>query len=84
VPHPPIANRRPNSYMHYLMPKRGILSLHSGCNVGHEGDVTLFFGLSGGWCCALWCGVGVGVVCMLLMRGSADGLLCIRDRLVTE
>ncbi|KAI8464701.1 MAG: phosphoenolpyruvate carboxykinase, splice variant [Monoraphidium minutum] len=35
------------SYMHYLMPKRGILSLHSGCNIGVEGDVTLFFGLSG-------------------------------------
>ena len=33
--------------MHYLMPKRGILSLHSGCNMGKEGDVTLFFGLSG-------------------------------------
>ena len=33
--------------MHYLMPKRGILSLHSGCNVGKSGDVTLFFGLSG-------------------------------------
>eukprot|EP01018_Ginkgo_biloba_P009987 Gb_08507 [translate_table: standard] len=33
--------------MHYLMPKRGILSLHSGCNVGEEKDVTLFFGLSG-------------------------------------
>jgi phosphoenolpyruvate carboxykinase (ATP) len=33
--------------MHYLMPKRGILSLHSGCNIGHQGDVTLFFGLSG-------------------------------------
>jgi len=35
------------SVMHYLMPKRGILSLHSGCNVGKTGDVTLFFGLSG-------------------------------------
>lgn len=35
------------SYMHYLMPKKGILSLHSGCNVGKTGDVTLFFGLSG-------------------------------------
>ncbi|KIY94569.1 phosphoenolpyruvate carboxykinase (ATP) [Monoraphidium neglectum] len=35
------------SYMHYLMPKRGILSLHSGCNIGNDGDVTLFFGLSG-------------------------------------
>lgn len=34
--------------MHYLMPKRGILSLHSGCNVGLKEDVTLFFGLSGG------------------------------------
>ncbi|KAK9814537.1 hypothetical protein WJX72_007563 [[Myrmecia] bisecta] len=33
--------------MHYLMPKRGILSLHSGCNMGASGDVTLFFGLSG-------------------------------------
>lgn len=35
------------SLMHYLMPKRGILSLHSGCNVGKQGDVALFFGLSG-------------------------------------
>lgn len=33
--------------MHYLMPKRGILSLHSGCNVGKVDDVSLFFGLSG-------------------------------------
>lgn len=33
--------------MHYLMPKRGILSLHSGCNVGANEDVSLFFGLSG-------------------------------------
>ncbi len=33
--------------MHYLMPKRGILSLHSGCNIGSNHDVTLFFGLSG-------------------------------------
>ncbi len=29
------------------MPKQGILSLHSGCNVGQQGDATLFFGLSG-------------------------------------
>jgi phosphoenolpyruvate carboxykinase (ATP) len=43
--------------MHYLMPKRGVLSLHSGCNIGHDGDVTLFFGLSGG----LGGGVGLGV-----------------------
>ncbi|KAL8487784.1 hypothetical protein ACS0TY_024199 [Phlomoides rotata] len=33
--------------MHFLMPKRQILSLHSGCNMGKEGDVALFFGLSG-------------------------------------
>uniref|UniRef100_A0A0D6QV05 phosphoenolpyruvate carboxykinase (ATP) n=1 Tax=Araucaria cunninghamii TaxID=56994 RepID=A0A0D6QV05_ARACU len=33
--------------MHYLMPHRGILSLHSGCNMGKGGDVSLFFGLSG-------------------------------------
>lgn len=33
--------------MHYLMPKRGILSLHSGCNVGANNDVSFFFGLSG-------------------------------------
>ncbi|XP_058767666.1 phosphoenolpyruvate carboxykinase (ATP) 1-like [Vicia villosa] len=35
------------SLMHYLMPKRKILSLHSGCNMGKDGDVALFFGLSG-------------------------------------
>ncbi|GAX79920.1 hypothetical protein CEUSTIGMA_g7360.t1 [Chlamydomonas eustigma] len=33
--------------MNYWMPKQGILSLHSGCNVGPQGDVSLFFGLSG-------------------------------------
>ncbi|KAM1427772.1 hypothetical protein ACFXTO_020273 [Malus domestica] len=35
------------SVMHYLMPKLQILSLHSGCNMGKDGDVALFFGLSG-------------------------------------
>ncbi|GBG63141.1 hypothetical protein CBR_g36910 [Chara braunii] len=33
--------------MHYLMPKRGILSLHSGCNTSPDGQVSVFFGLSG-------------------------------------
>jgi phosphoenolpyruvate carboxykinase (ATP) len=33
--------------MHYVMPKQGILSLHSSANVGENGDVTLLFGLSG-------------------------------------
>lgn len=34
--------------MNYLMPKAGVLSLHSSCNVGNDpADVSLFFGLSG-------------------------------------
>ncbi|KAJ3105410.1 Protein kinase C-like 1 [Phlyctochytrium planicorne] len=33
--------------MHYLMPKSGVLSLHSSANEGPNGDVSLFFGLSG-------------------------------------
>lgn len=33
--------------MHYLMPKIGVLSLHSSANEGPNGDVSLFFGLSG-------------------------------------
>jgi len=32
---------------HYIYPKRGILSLHSSCNEGPNGDVSLLFGLSG-------------------------------------
>ncbi|KAG0309027.1 Protein kinase C-like 1 [Dissophora globulifera] len=32
--------------MHYLMPKAGVLSLHSSANLGDSG-VTVFFGLSG-------------------------------------
>ncbi|KAG6520156.1 hypothetical protein ZIOFF_017193 [Zingiber officinale] len=32
--------------MHYLMPKRNIPSLHSSNNMGKDGDVALFFGLS--------------------------------------
>lgn len=33
--------------MMYEMPLRGQLPLHSSCNVGKKGDVTVFFGLSG-------------------------------------
>lgn len=35
------------TFMHYFMPKQGVLSLHSSANVGPTGDVSLFFGLSG-------------------------------------
>ena len=33
--------------MHYLMPKQGIFSMHCSANEGPQGDVSLFFGLSG-------------------------------------
>ena len=33
--------------MNYLMPKQGHLPLHTSANVGKDGDVSLFFGLSG-------------------------------------
>ena len=57
------------SVMHYLMPKRGLLTLHSGCNVGAANDVTLFFGLS-----------GTGVpppLLRLFWRKSVPPLLCL-------
>lgn len=35
------------SMMNYYLPRRGIASMHCSANVGKDGDVAIFFGLSG-------------------------------------
>jgi phosphoenolpyruvate carboxykinase (ATP) len=35
------------TYLNYIVPPRNVMPMHCSANVGHDGDVAVFFGLSG-------------------------------------